>query len=197
MLLFVGALGTLSPSSHAHSTNTPVPPDAAFVHIHTNEAMAEVTLEPGRIGQANATIRVLRDDFSEFPAKDVQLTLEAAGSERKILRNAAHLPDGTWQVNAVDLMSRRSHVALPAGCDRRKGISTDSRALPITRALSPLLVEIADVLYSAGWLLPDRFPLERMADPSAACGDPDPAFKRTYQEIFNLNCFTPWRTIPP
>jgi putative copper resistance protein D len=103
VLLFVGALGTMSPSSHAHSTNTAVPPDAAFVHIHTNEAMAEVTLEPGRIGQANATIRVLRDDFSEFPAKDVQLALEASGSNAKFLRNAAHLPDGTWQVNAVDL----------------------------------------------------------------------------------------------
>jgi hypothetical protein len=99
----VGALGTLSPSGHAHSTNTRVPPDAAFVHIHTNEAMAEVTLEPGRIGPANAVIRVLRDDFSEFPAKDVQLTLEASGSNAKFLRNAAHLPDGTWQVNGVDL----------------------------------------------------------------------------------------------
>jgi hypothetical protein len=103
VLLFVGALGTMSPSNHAHSTNTPVPADAAFVHIHTNEAMAEVTLEPGRIGQANATIRVLRDDFSEFPAKDVELSLEASGSGHKFLRSAAHLPDGTWQVNAVDL----------------------------------------------------------------------------------------------
>jgi putative copper resistance protein D len=103
VLLFVGALGTLSPSNHSHSTNAYVPPDAAFVHIHTNEAMAEVTLEPGRVGQANATIRVLRDDFSEFPAKDVQLALEASGSSAKFLRNAAHLPDGTWQVNAVDL----------------------------------------------------------------------------------------------
>jgi len=103
VLLFVGALGTMSPSSHAHSTNTAVPPDAAFVHIHTNEAMAEVTLTPGRVGQANATIRVLRDDFSEYPAKDVQLALEASDSGAKFLRNAAHLPDGTWQVNAVDL----------------------------------------------------------------------------------------------
>jgi putative copper resistance protein D len=103
VLLFVGALGTMSPSNHAHSTNTPIPADAAFVHIHTNEAMAEVTLEPGRIGQANATIRVLRDDFSEFPAKDVELSLEASGSGHKFLRSAAHLPDGTWQVNAVDL----------------------------------------------------------------------------------------------
>ena len=50
VLLFVGALGALSPSGHAHSTNADVPPDAAFVHIHTSEAMAEVTIEPGRMG---------------------------------------------------------------------------------------------------------------------------------------------------
>ena len=35
VMLFVGALGTLSPSDHAHSTNADVPSDAAFVHIHT------------------------------------------------------------------------------------------------------------------------------------------------------------------
>ena len=101
-LLFVGALGTLSPSGHAHGISTPVPAGAAFVHIHTNEAMVEVTLTPGRAGPANAAIRVLREDFSEFPAKDVQLTLEAPAGD-KIARNAAHLPDGTWQVNAIDL----------------------------------------------------------------------------------------------
>ncbi|HZL40235.1 MAG TPA: copper homeostasis membrane protein CopD [Pseudolabrys sp.] len=102
-LLFVGALGTLSPSGHAHSISTPVPSDAAFAHIHTSEAMVEITIEPGQTGPANAAIRVLRDDFSEFPAKTVQLTLEAPGAGGKITRNAAHLPDGTWQVNAVDL----------------------------------------------------------------------------------------------
>ena len=35
VMVLVGALGTLSPSGHAHSTNANVPPDAAFVHIHT------------------------------------------------------------------------------------------------------------------------------------------------------------------
>jgi putative copper resistance protein D len=102
-LLFVGALGSLSPSGHAHSISTPVPSGAAFVHIHTNEAMAEVTIAPGRAGPANAAIRILREDFSEFPAKDVQLTLEAPGAGGTVVRTAAHLPDGTWQVNAVDL----------------------------------------------------------------------------------------------
>jgi putative copper resistance protein D len=102
-LLFVGALGTLSPSGHQHSTNTQIPPDAAFVHIHTSAAMAEVTIEPGRTGEANATIRVLREDFSEFPAKSVELTLDPPAAGARIARAAAHLPDGTWQVNALDL----------------------------------------------------------------------------------------------
>jgi Phytanoyl-CoA dioxygenase (PhyH) len=56
-------------------------------------------------------------------------------------------------------------------------------------AFNPLLSEITQLLSAAGWLLPDHNPLERIADTSAACGDPDPAFKRTYQEIFNLESF--------
>ncbi len=103
VLLFVAALGTLSPSGHAHSTTADVPLDAAFVHIHTNEAMAEVTIEPGRTGLANAHIRLLRDDFSELPAKSVELTLDAPAGGTKIARAAAHLPDGTWEVNALNL----------------------------------------------------------------------------------------------
>jgi hypothetical protein len=104
VLLIVGVLGAMSPSGHAHDTSAQIPPDVAFVHIHSDEAMAEVTIEPGRAGHANAIIRILREDFSEFPAKGVQLTLEApAAAGNKIARSAAHLPDGTWLVNAVDL----------------------------------------------------------------------------------------------
>jgi len=45
------------------------------------------------------------------------------------------------------------------------------------------------ILYSAGWLVRDDDPLERMADIGAACGDPDPSFKRIYQAVFNLESF--------
>jgi hypothetical protein len=56
-------------------------------------------------------------------------------------------------------------------------------------ALRPLLGEVAQIVNDAGWLQPDHDPLDRMADTSAACGDPDPLFKRTYQKIFNLESF--------
>ena len=52
-----------------------------------------------------------------------------------------------------------------------------------------LLSEVAKVLYHAGWLKAGHDPNERIANPAAACGDPDPAFKTTYREVFNLESF--------
>jgi len=52
-----------------------------------------------------------------------------------------------------------------------------------------LLDEITKIIYAAGWLLPEHHPLERMADITASCGGSDPAFKRVYEQIFNLEYF--------
>jgi ectoine hydroxylase-related dioxygenase (phytanoyl-CoA dioxygenase family) len=71
---------------------------------------------------------------------------------------------------------------------RSKGYLLIRGLLPRS-VLNPLLGEITQVLYAAGWLLPGHDPLARIVDTSAACGDPDPSFKRTYQEIFNLELF--------
>ncbi|MCU1314219.1 MAG: Phytanoyl-CoA dioxygenase [Acidobacteriaceae bacterium] len=70
-----------------------------------------------------------------------------------------------------------------------------SRGYVLIRGLLPhdavesLLGEITQILCAAGWLLAGHDARERMADESAACGDPDPSFKRTYQEVFNLESF--------
>ena len=52
--------------------------------------------------------------------------------------------------------------------------------------IDPLLREIVEIVDRAGWLLPGYDPLERRVDASKACGDPDPSFKSTYQQVFNL-----------
>ena len=52
-----------------------------------------------------------------------------------------------------------------------------------------VLADITQILDRAGWLLPGFDPLERVAKISAACGDPDPSFKQTYQQVFNLESF--------
>jgi hypothetical protein len=55
--------------------------------------------------------------------------------------------------------------------------------------INRLLKEILQIVSAAGWLLPEHQPLERAADVSKACGDPDPSFKRAYAEIFSLESF--------
>jgi ectoine hydroxylase-related dioxygenase (phytanoyl-CoA dioxygenase family) len=55
--------------------------------------------------------------------------------------------------------------------------------------VASVLGDVTAVVSRAGWLLASHDPMDRIADASAACGDPDPSFKSTYQEIFNLESF--------
>jgi copper resistance protein D len=107
VLLFVGMLGTLPPSAHVHPVTAAIPPDAAYVHIHTEEAMADVTIDPGRAGHAAVTIRVSREDFSRYPAKDVRLSLDPPkapmGGPHAPDRPAVEQIDGSWLVDAAAL----------------------------------------------------------------------------------------------
>ena len=70
-----------------------------------------------------------------------------------------------------------------------------SRGYALIRGVLPradvekVLDGVTRILSDAGWLLPGLAPLEHVANNSAACGDPDPSFKRTYQEVFNLESF--------
>jgi putative copper resistance protein D len=105
VLLFVGMLGTLPPAAHRHGPPQGISPDAAFVHIHDQEAMADVTVDPGRAGEAGVTIRVSREDFSRFPAKGVHLSLEPPTSDsHTVERTAIEQPDGSWLARDIALL---------------------------------------------------------------------------------------------
>jgi ectoine hydroxylase-related dioxygenase (phytanoyl-CoA dioxygenase family) len=56
-------------------------------------------------------------------------------------------------------------------------------------AVSSVLGDVTQVLSAAGWLLAGHDPREHVANVDAACGDPDPTFKRVYQQVFNLESF--------
>ena len=120
VLAAVAVLGTLEPGAHApHLQAATIPPDAAFVHIHTPEVMADVMIEPGRTGPVRATIRVMREDLSEFPAPDVSLALDPPGATRPgIPEKARYGEDGTWVVDRLNLTqsgvwTARVLVAIP------------------------------------------------------------------------------------
>jgi putative copper resistance protein D len=105
VLLFVGALGTMVPAEHVHAPNTEIPPDAAFVHIHSTEAMADVIIAPGRLGAVRVSIRLSREDSSIFPAAGVLvvLTPQAQTDAPPLSRAATRLPDGTWHVDRLEI----------------------------------------------------------------------------------------------
>ena len=104
VLGFVGMLGTLSPTAHTHATSQGLPADTAFVHIHALEAMADVTITPGRAGSVQTAIRVMREDFTVFPVKEVRLRLEPPTPTSPALeRDALELGDGTWQISGMTI----------------------------------------------------------------------------------------------
>ena len=107
VIAIVAALGTMAPAIHAahqHPTYAAVPADAAFVHIHLTEAMADVTIRPGRTGRARATIRLWDEDFVALDARQVSLTLTApTAASQPITRPAHQGRDGAWEVDGIAL----------------------------------------------------------------------------------------------
>jgi putative copper resistance protein D len=106
IIAIVAVLGTQPPANHAghHSTSGVVPPDAAFQHIHTDQGMADVMIEPGRVGAARATIRLWNDDLETLPAKSVTFTLTApANGNKPVTQTAVQQPDAAWIVDDVEL----------------------------------------------------------------------------------------------
>jgi copper transport protein len=75
----------------------------ALVHIHTDKLMAELTLEPGRAGRTQASIMILRGDFTPFEPKEVTLVLANPGAGIEPIRRAAVPRDGTWRIDGLTL----------------------------------------------------------------------------------------------
>jgi copper resistance protein D len=106
VIAIVAALGTMPPGIHAahqHPTYGPVPADAAFVHIHLVEGMADVTIRPGRAGRAHATIRLWNEDFEALNARQLSLTLTAPAAAVGNAYPAREGRDGAWQVDGIAL----------------------------------------------------------------------------------------------
>ena len=89
--------------------------------------MADVTVEPGRPGEAHATIRLWNGDFEPLQARALKLSLTPPGGSQKSAQVAVQDSDGAWQIDHVQLsqpgnwtvtvdadLSAKSHVTLAA-----------------------------------------------------------------------------------
>jgi len=121
----VGFLGAMAPASHAHH-NAAVPEGAAFVHIHSNAGMADVTITPGRVGTAHATIRLWNGDFEPLAAERLTFTLTPPGGQ-PITWRAVQAQDGSWQVDVIPLSkSGNWKAAIDAGLDAKRRLTLDA-----------------------------------------------------------------------
>jgi copper transport protein len=92
-----------TPPPRALAAAAAAPRDVA-VHVHTAEAMADVTVVPGRSGPNVVRLVLLTGDFGALDAKGVRISLAAPGGAfEAVQREAVRQPDGSWAVEGVPL----------------------------------------------------------------------------------------------
>jgi copper resistance protein D len=129
-VVVVGFLGAMAPASHTHPqpANAIVPEGAAFVHIHSNAGMADVTIMPGRVGTAQASIRLWNEEFEPLAAERLTVTLTPPEAAAKpVMRSAVKDQDGSWKIDAIAL-SRAGNwtVTIDAGLDAKRRLLLDA-----------------------------------------------------------------------
>jgi putative copper resistance protein D len=127
-IVVVGFLGAMAPASHIHhSPHSPIPEDAAFVHIHSNTGMADVTIMPGRVGTARASIRLWNDEFQPLAAERLTFALKPPDSAKPIVWPAAKTPDGSWEIDGITLPQAGNWtVTIDAALDGKRRLLLDA-----------------------------------------------------------------------
>ncbi len=75
----------------------------ASVHLHSQAAMADVSVQPGRAGPVAVAIYPMTADFAPMEAKEVTLVLSKADAGLEPLRRAATRVDGVWRIDDVQI----------------------------------------------------------------------------------------------
>lgn len=95
---------------------TIVPETPLAIHIHSDKAMFQVLVSPGKAGVDDFVLQLMTGEATPLVAKEVTLTLSLPerGIE-PIERNATLGPDGYWHVRKVELpFAGRWHVRIDA-----------------------------------------------------------------------------------
>jgi copper transport protein len=103
VLFLVAILGTLEPGGHRHDSGA-IASDAAFVHIHTNVAMADVTVTPGKPGTVAVRISLSNEDSTPYEARAVKVTLRPPEEDAAtIFFQAKHVADAVWASGGITI----------------------------------------------------------------------------------------------
>jgi copper transport protein len=86
------------------------------IHIHSDHAMFQVLVSPGRVGTDDFVLQLMNGDASPLPAKEATLVLSLPERGIEPLERVAELgPDGYWHVRDVPLpYAGRWHLRIEA-----------------------------------------------------------------------------------
>lgn len=74
----------------------------AYLHLHSESAMADVTVTPSRAGPVAVEIAIRSGDFGDLAPKALDIAFSLASGALEPIRRAARLDeDGLWRVNAT------------------------------------------------------------------------------------------------
>ena len=73
------------------------------VHLHSQAAMADVSVQPGRAGPVAVSIYPMTADFTPMDAKEVTLVMSKVDAGLEPLRRAATRIDGVWRIDDVQI----------------------------------------------------------------------------------------------
>jgi copper transport protein len=104
--------------------------DSFFTHLHTDQAMANVTVSPGRAGPVEIAIQLETTDEAPLTAKAVSVTLVEAQTGRKLAPVEA-LRDGedSWHVKVAQLTPGRWVLGLGISISEADHVSIESPIL--------------------------------------------------------------------
>jgi hypothetical protein len=104
--------------------------DDFFTHLHTEKAMANVTVSPGRAGPVNITIQLETMEEKPLTAKAVSVTLSDAKAGKRLQTVAAeHVSGDRWRVRIPDLAAGRWMLSLGISISDADRFSVESPIL--------------------------------------------------------------------
>jgi hypothetical protein len=131
LLAVVGSIGLWFFSSSSHAIAKPGE-ESFFTHLHTEKAMANVTIAPGRAGPVVITIQLETIDERPLVAMAVALTLTSPQAGAAPLVTAAeHMSDDQW----------RATLSIPSPGRWSMGLRIKLSEADAVTVQSPILIE--------------------------------------------------------
>lgn len=104
--------------------------DSFFTHLHTEKAMANVTVSPGRAGPVEIAIQLETTEEAPLTAKAVSVTLVDTQSGRKLAPvEASRDGEDGWRVKVAQLTPGRWMLGLGIAISEADHVSIESPIL--------------------------------------------------------------------